>query len=72
MLVIEIDGDTHGSTDEYDADRTVYLSEQGWSVIRFTNTDVMHNPEAVLSTIAQRIPLSLTLSSEGEREHVAP
>ena len=68
MLVIEIDGDTHGSTDEYDANRTAYLSEQGWSVIRFTNTEVMQNIEAVLSTIAQHLPLSPALSPEGERE----
>ena len=68
MLIIEIDGDTHGSTTEYDADRTAYLSEQGWSVIRFTNTDVMQNIEAVLSMIAQRLPLSPTLSPKGERE----
>ena len=80
MLVIEIDGDTHGSTAQYDAERTTYLEQQGWSVIRFTNTDVMHNLEAVLSTIAQRLPLSLTSmrvtclpsTPEGEREHFAP
>ena len=72
MLVIEIDGDTHGSTAEYDTERTVYLEQQGWHVIRFTNTDVMHNLEAVLSSIGQRLPLSLTLSPEGEREQVAP
>ncbi len=68
MLIIEIDGDTHGSTVEYDAERTLYLKQQGWSVIRFTNADVIHNLEAVLSTIAQRFPLSPTLSPEGERE----
>lgn len=72
MLVIEIDGDTHGSTMQYDAERTTYLEQQGWSVIRFTNTDVMQNIEAVLSDIAQRLPLSLALSPEGEREQVAP
>ena len=68
MLIIEIDGDTHGSTTEYDADRTAYLSEQGWQVLRFTNTDVMQNVEAVLSMMAQRLPLSPALSPEGERE----
>ena len=68
MLVIEIDGDTHGSTADYDAGRTAYLNQQGWDVIRFTNTDVMQNIEAVLSTIAQRLPLSPTLSPKGERE----
>ena len=80
MLVIEIDGDTHGATAEYDAERTAYLEQQGWQVLRFTNTDVMRNLEAVLSMIAQRLPLSLTsmrvtcLSStpEGERGHATP
>ena len=68
MLIIEIDGDTHGSTSEYDAQRTGYLERQGWRVIRFTNSDVMHNIEGVLSTIAQHLPLSPALSPEGERE----
>ncbi len=71
MLVIEIDGDTHGSTAQYDAQRTAYLERHGWSVLRFTNADVLHNLEAVLSTVAQRIPLSPALSPEGEREQVA-
>ncbi|HWV13627.1 MAG TPA: DUF559 domain-containing protein [Sphingobium sp.] len=68
MLVIEIDGDTHGSTAQYDAERTAYLEQQGWHVLRFTNSDVMHNLEAVLYSIGQRLPLS----PEGEREQVAP
>ncbi|MCK0533509.1 endonuclease domain-containing protein [Sphingobium agri] len=80
MLVIEIDGDTHGATAEYDAERTAYLEQQGWQVLRFTNTDVMRNLEAVLSSIAQRLPLSLTsmrvtcLSStpKGERGYATP
>ena len=76
MMVLEIDGDTHGLTAQHDAERTTYLKQQGWHVIRFTNTQVMQSLEAVLSDIAQRLPLSLTsmrvtcLSStpEGERE----
>ena len=72
MLVIEIDGDTHGATAEYDAERTAYLEQQGWQVLRFTNTDVMRNLEAVLSMIAQRLPLSLALSPKGERGYATP
>ena len=71
MLIIEVDGDTHGSTRAYDKERTVYLSEQGWSGIRFTNAEVMQNIQGVLFTIAQRLPLSPALSPEGEREQVA-
>jgi very-short-patch-repair endonuclease len=80
MLVIEVDGDTHGSAIQYDAERTAFLEQQGWRVLRFTNADVLQNLEAVLSSIAQRLPLSLTsmrvtcLSStpEGERGHATP
>ncbi len=47
-LVIEVDGHLHGTTAEYDAARTAYLTMQGYRVVRFTNADVMHNLEGVL------------------------
>ena len=56
MLVVEIDGDTHGSTADNDAERTAYLEQQGWHVLRFTNMGVMQNIESVLSMIARRLP----------------
>ena len=59
MLVVEIDGDTHGSTADNDAERTAYLEQQGWHVLRFTNMDVMQNIESVLSMIARRLPSPL-------------
>ncbi|CAN5278135.1 endonuclease domain-containing protein [soil metagenome] len=66
MLVIEIDGDTHGTQQRYDAERTLFLEQQGYKVIRFTNQDVMTNLEGVLTAIAAQAPLP-TLSPEGER-----
>lgn len=36
-LAIEIDGQTHDVDDPRDADRTQYLNERGYHVIRFTN-----------------------------------
>ena len=70
MLVIEIDGDSHASQERYDTDRTRYLERLGYRVLRFTNADVGGNFEGVLMTIqeALRLPLSLALSPEGERE----
>ncbi len=51
-LVIEIDGDSHGQQVDYDAERTRWLSEQKkYRVIRFTNSDVEHNLDAVLDAI---------------------
>jgi very-short-patch-repair endonuclease len=42
MLVIEVDGDTHGSQSEqrHDERRTAFLKSQGFRVLRFWNGDV--------------------------------
>ena len=58
MLIVEVDGDTHGMTAEYDARRTTILKEQGWQVLRFTNVDVMTNIEGVLTTLSAALLLS--------------
>ena len=52
-LIIEVDGDTHGSDEATarDAARTARLQKQGYHVIRFTNADVIGNMEAVLAAI---------------------
>jgi very-short-patch-repair endonuclease len=69
MLVLEIDGDTHGNREVQDAERTAFLQSLGYKVVRFTNSDVMTNMEGVLTNIGNLIgnsPLP-TLSPEGER-----
>ena len=71
-LVIELDGDTHSTPADYDARRTALLEEQGYRVVRFTNTDVMTNMDGVLYRLDEivdemrRSPRP-TLSPEGER-----
>jgi very-short-patch-repair endonuclease len=71
-LVIELDGDTHAGREGYDEIRTRFLEEQGYTVIRFSNSDVMGNMGGVLERLAQIFdgmgcsPLP-TLSPEGER-----
>ena len=52
-LVIEVDGGYHNdpSQKEYDQQRTLYLNEKGFKVIRFTNEEVLGNTEAVLTKI---------------------
>ena len=56
-LVVEIDGDSHGSdrAQTYDRRRTAWLEDQGYRVIRFWNTDVMQNLEGVLGEIRARL-----------------
>jgi very-short-patch-repair endonuclease len=70
MLVIEVDGDSHGAQAAYDERRSTYLMKQGYQVLRFTNQEVASNFEGVLFAIqtALESPLSPTLSPEGERE----
>jgi very-short-patch-repair endonuclease len=52
-LVFEIDGDSHflGGAEDRDLERTVYLASRGYQVIRFTNLDVLGNPEGVYSEL---------------------
>ena len=71
-LIIEVDGDTHGSDEAiaYDAQRTARLERQGYRVIRFSNAEVMGNEEAVLAAISDALaaaPLPNPLPA-GERE----
>jgi very-short-patch-repair endonuclease len=54
-LVIEIDGDSHAETFEYDAERTKLLNSLGLHVIRYTNDDVLRNIEGVYEDLSQRI-----------------
>jgi very-short-patch-repair endonuclease len=54
-LVIEVDGDTHGHQVSYDESRTAYLESEGWRVLRFTNADVLHNLEGVLTVITKAL-----------------
>ena len=53
-LCIEIDGDSHAEPNQiaYDAARTQWLTDEGYTVIRFTNREVWQQFEAVLQQIA--------------------
>jgi very-short-patch-repair endonuclease len=68
-LAIEIDGETHTSTESAirDETRSSYFRSHGYRVFRFWNYDVMHNIEGVMTVIQQAIteqavqePLPLT------------
>ncbi len=50
-LIIELDGSQHLEQKEYDQERTKYLEEQGYKVIRFWNNDVTNNIESVILAI---------------------
>lgn len=48
-LVIEVDGGQHNP--DLDADRTSMIESEGYRVIRFWNSDVLHNPDGVWAMI---------------------
>jgi very-short-patch-repair endonuclease len=52
-LVIEVDGDTHDGerAQARDARRTAFLEHEGYRVIRFTNAEVIKNPDGVALAI---------------------
>jgi very-short-patch-repair endonuclease len=50
-LIIELDGDSHGDRQSYDASRTRYLEKDGNRVMRFVNDDVFWHTEEVLNDI---------------------
>ncbi len=55
QLVIEIDGDSHTETVEYDQERTRFLNSLGLQVIRYTNDEIIQNIEGVYDDLNQRI-----------------
>jgi very-short-patch-repair endonuclease len=56
-LMVEIDGDTHYADAgiAHDARRTAYLAGLGYTVLRFTNADVMGNAEGVFAVLRQTL-----------------
>jgi very-short-patch-repair endonuclease len=48
-LIVEIDGSQH--SEEADAQRTAYLEERGYEVLRYWNNDVLLNIEGVLTVV---------------------
>ena len=54
-LIIELDGSQHLEQEEYDQERTEYLEEQGYKVLRFWSNEVTNNIEGVILTIMQAL-----------------
>ena len=57
LIVIEIDGETHGEKTqvELDRQRDEYLSSIGVKVVRYTNREIMQNLEGVLGDLEDKI-----------------
>jgi very-short-patch-repair endonuclease len=72
-LIVEIDGETHAfqSRQRRDKARDEWFEREGYSVLRFTNNDVLKNLNGVVEMIRAvasphaRIPPSLSLPHKG-------
>ena len=56
-LVIEVDGSQHLDQEEYDLERTAFLVEKGFRVLRFWNSDVINKIDDVMGVIYRRFGL---------------
>lgn len=56
QLVLELDGGVHDRAEQrdYDLERSAYLEEQGFTVLRFKNAEVEKDIGAVLDAILER------------------
>ena len=52
-LIVEVDGGQHAERQRQDAQRTAWLASQGFRVLRFWNTEVLGDVEAVKAVIAR-------------------
>jgi very-short-patch-repair endonuclease len=52
-LVIEVDGESHywAGKQDYDKARDCYIEQQGLKILRFSNLDVIHGLDGVLTRI---------------------
>jgi len=68
QLVVELDGYSHDMRQGYDKDRDHWLAENGFRLLRFTNSDVMTNIDGVVSEIERSLGLLPTPNPSRKRE----
>ena len=73
QLIIELDGGQHADQTNYDSERDMWLREQGFSVLRFWNNDVLQNIVGIKETILQKQKSTpfLSPSPQGGRRRIA-
>jgi len=58
QLVIECDGPVHEDNERWhhDQNRDAYMIAQGLRVLRFSNAEILNEPDSVLDEIVKRLP----------------
>lgn len=52
-LLIEIDGSSHCKKEQYDRRRSKYLENKGFRVLRFSNAEILRDPEGLAIKVRQ-------------------
>ncbi len=72
-LIIEVDGDQHDERTEYDEKRTRWLESQGFTVLRFSDHEVLTEIESVREVIWNELedaPSLILPRNGGEEESI--
>ena len=71
-LIVEVDGGQHAEQGDYDARRDGWLRDQGFTVLRFWNNDVLSNLAAVSEKIFDTLKSTpfLNPSPQGGRKKI--
>ncbi len=64
-LIIELDGNQHNNTQEYDKERTLYLKDHEFNVLRFNNNEIDSEIHVALSIIKEELGMFPPLASRG-------
>jgi very-short-patch-repair endonuclease len=54
-LIVEIDGGQHDRSSPQEAERSGFLQNEGYRILRFWNNEVLANPDGVHQTIADEL-----------------
>jgi very-short-patch-repair endonuclease len=66
-LIVELDGEPHKDQKDADENRSFFLGEQGFKVLRFWNTDVLTKLDDVCETILHHVVVAENPLSRRER-----
>jgi very-short-patch-repair endonuclease len=63
-LIIEVDGETHGTEEElaHDQRRDAYLQSKGWRVLRVPNIAIYEDIDHALEVVLSHLPPSASLA----------
>jgi len=78
-LVVELDGGIHKTTQKKDHKRDAWMKAQGFKVLRFTNEQLLSDPESVLNEIASNFqhllpfsPFGRSTTGKGSMDEILP